>query len=344
MTVLEMHGEVRAGLNQQGANRNLKYFPEEIDSVLNKHEGRFIQSCLKPRQDGSGGFEIDQFSTDKIRTLLRTASLVPYDKTGWYECYLPHDYAYLVSDASVSRDLCGGTITSTPKTVYIYGIRQDRSVKVSPKYYITNVVTLKNKTVSIPGDLQFGHEYTGFNVKVDIQGLIPHIALIGGFWWEKLWDVYYPGHYLFATETELTGNSQVIVDGTTTSTTMAITKVEKVHVGGTTKVNNRLTPSSMVPRLNGTEFYKSAAYSPVSELLGNTLKVYHDNSFIVSNVEISYIRKPRPISLSLNSNSELPDEFHQTICDLTVEHLKGRLENTQGQQLAERDIDKRVTL
>lgn len=346
MTVLEMHIELEQGLSQVGAYRNLKYRPEELDLVLNKQEERFIQSCLKPKTDGSGGFEIDQYSTDKIRTLLKTIDLVPYYSPRWYECYLPYDYAYLVSDASMTMDLCGSPLpVGQDGTLYIYTLRQERSALDEGPYYVQDVIRLKGSQVSIPEDLNLGSTYSGFPKKQDIQFLVPYITWAGKFWWEKFWDYYYPDCYIIVSPVELPDlEVSCTVDGTTTSTIQAVTRAVKTYPGALKLVDNRLTPSFRINKVNTTEFYKSSHYSPVSELSGNILKIHHDNSFIVSSVGLTYVRKPRPISLSLNSNSELPDEFHRTIVDLSVEHIKGRLENQAGQQLAEKDIEKRVTL
>lgn len=340
-----MHIEVTRGLNQLGANRNKKYGPEEIDVVLNKMYDRFIRSCLKSKDNG--GFEIDQVKADDLQPLIvSNASLVPYivDDTR-YKAYLPYDYKYLLSDSSYAVDLtCGNTPIRTSKTVVLTALRQDKSAKSTPKWYATNVVVLGGVTVSIPTDLPYGYTYDGYNSKNDIVFLSPYLALRGGWYWERVGNYYYPGHYIRLSSESYTGTNKVSVDGTDYTTVVVKNLTEEIYTNPGTLTNNRLTATNLISGLLGDAIYGTKVYSPISEISGNILYVYQDTNFIISGVSVSYIRKPQPISLSLNTSCELSDAPAQIICDWAVEHIKGRLENTTGQQLAERDIDRRVTL
>ena len=78
MTAKEMHIQVKQGLQETAASKKRGFFPEEIDLALNTVYGRFIKSSLRAKEDGSGGFELDQAGTDKIRTLVRRETLQAY--------------------------------------------------------------------------------------------------------------------------------------------------------------------------------------------------------------------------------------------------------------------------
>lgn len=355
MNAREMHIDVKQSLSQVGANRTRSFEPEELDLALNKIQNRFIQGCLKPRADGSGGFELDQLSTDKIRTLLRTVSLTPYmkasDKTR-YICYLPSDYQNLISDWSFTKMYCDGddAPVETTVTLYIRSLRQDTTAKGSANYYETMIVILNGKTVSLAADVPYFNTYTGFKSKEDIAFLKDFITLKGRWYWEVFGeDTSYPGRYIAVSESTITDQALTIdgtavVSVTTSQDTIALIK----HAAQGSRTKNRLVGSDQAIDMSGVAFYESTHYSPISELGRGVLYIHRKESgignFTVSGVGITYVKKPQPISVSLNTTCELPETFHQTICDLTVEYLKGRLENEKGTVLAENDIQKRVVI
>lgn len=84
-------------------------------------------------------------------------------------------------------------------------------------------------------------------------------------------------------------------------------------------VPNRLTNHSIIREVQFTPYYKTKSSSPLSTLSSDGLKVFNDENFTVKAIYIDYIRKPKEISLSLYC--ELPNEFWQDVCDLTVELL-----------------------
>jgi hypothetical protein len=353
MSPRDMHIEVNQSLQVVAANKTHKFEPEEIDWVLNKQVDRFIQSHMRPKSDGSGGFELDQIGVDALRNLIVTEhELTPYiDNDRRYKCFLPPDYAYLLSDWSKTTNLCDDEAETTAATLYVNALRQDYSGKSAPKYYESLDVEIKDKAVLIPANLNYGHTYEGYNAKQDIEFLIPWICIKGSFYWERFGPYYYPGYYIRVGSVN-TGNFKATIDANaspapatsvftnTLSHTLSLTR----HDGEGTFTENRLTPSNKVNGLMGVPYFGTLHTSPISELSGNVLYIYRDESFTVNVAGISYVRKPFPISLSLNSGSEIAPEFHQTICDLAVEYLKGRLENPVGQQLIERDTSRRVIL
>lgn len=355
MTCRELHIEVEQSLQQVASYRTRKYLAGEIDWVLNKMQKRMIQGRLRQRADGSGGFDLDQVSADMIRTLIVTGyDLVPYIDPGEnrYKCFLPPDYGYLLSDWSYTTQICKRDPTTykvipasvADATLYLTALRQDYSAKGSPPYYQTLDINMPNKAIQIPQQFNYGNTYTGLKKVEDISSLTEWISLTGGWYWERLADFRYPGYYILLSDTPPGTSPSVIVDGVTYTEVATQTLSFTTNPGEGDYYDNRLTSPSKISGLNSTEFYKTSYYGPISELSQNILYVYNDGSFIVSGVGISYIRNPLPISLSLNSTSELPENFHQNLCDLAVEYLKGRLENQVGQQMVLADNERRVVL
>lgn len=350
MTVRDMHIELDQSTQQVAANRARKWLPEEKDWVLNKMQDRFITSCLRPKPDGSGGFELDQAKADHIRMLITRASLTPYIADAErYKCFLPANYRHLLADWSYTIDLCGAAVpTAISQTLYILQQKQYFSAAVNPNpppYYATMELTMGSLGITIPGSLPYGHSHTGYPELKDISFLVPWILWeMGEVYWEKFDNLYLPSTYILV-RTEDGAISGLIVDGVDNTDVITTTKVLTYHGGTGIRKNNRLSPTDIIPSLNQSAHYKSSHYSPISELEGNNLLIHRDNSFTVTGVGISYIRNPQPISLSLNSNCELAGEAtHQTICDLATEYLKGTVQNAEGTQIKKVDIAERVTL
>lgn len=58
--------------------------------------------------------------------------------------------------------------------------------------------------------------------------------------------------------------------------------------------------------------------SPLTTVRGEYIDIYTSDIFIIDKVKITYIRKPKQISLSLGISCELPEHTHQEIVDMTV--------------------------
>lgn len=354
MTTKEMHIDFNLKYDQVAANKSLKFEEEEVDWLLTTSQGRFIQSKLKPRVDErgvpSGGFEVQQLDADAIRSIIVTSyDLVPYiDQDGRrYRCFLPPDYAYLLSDWSYTSLLCEGVPAPTiiNETMYVTGLRQDKSPLDTPPYYKSLQVQLSGNQVDVPTDLPMFHRYTGYIEQEDVSFLRPWIAAQGHWYWERFDDLYWPYFYVAATTNpQTTIPPYITVDGTTTSTTKLKSYPVRRHKGTGDYYDNRLSATDNISGMNSTEFIKSSYYSPISELARGILYVYNDKSFIVSSVGISYVRKAQPISIVLDTQCELPEEFHPNIVDLAVEATKGITENFQSWQQKVAENDKRVTL
>lgn len=352
MNVREMHIEVEQSTQQVAANRGRKWYPEEIDWVLNKMQERFVASCLRPRQDGSGGFELDQSKADQIRMLIRTQDLTPWlDGSYRYKCHLPGDYAHLLADQSDVKNLCGAAApTPTDVTLYIARQLQHITAKESAPFYETMSLEMPGIELILADLLEEETIYTGFPDKKDYNFLVPVFLHYGNrqsdLHWEYFDNLYYRNNYITVTTTE-PGATVLSVDEDPYATGSIQTRNVQKHVvsGIVMRTNNRLCASDIIPSLNQSVNFKSSYYSPISELQGTNLLVHRHDSFIVTGVTITYIRKPRPISLHLSADCELAGEAtHKAICDLATEYLKGTTQNAEGRQLKAVDISERVTL
>ena len=61
--------------------------------------------------------------------------------------------------------------------------------------------------------------------------------------------------------------------------------------------------------------------APLTTIRGEYIDIYTSDIFIIDKVKITYIRKPKQISLTLGIGCELPEHTHQEIVDMTVSSI-----------------------
>lgn len=349
MTIRDMHIEVNQSLQKVAANKTRKYFDSEIDWVLNKMQDIFITSKLKPRPNGS--FEVNQLDLDAVRPAIKQVRLPVYLDDllpNRYKCFLPGDYKFLIADGSVITDTCVTPAEEDILSRTSIIITLTKSNKTTAPFYQTLTLEVGNKTLNIPGDLPYGHKYTGYESKDDIDFLIPWIiyqlnemGYNAGY--ETNGDVTVPNSIIINTVAAFI--TKLTIDGSDLTNKTYKNKTEKMHKGSD---KERLRPNRLIASEHGLgkfdiPFYKSGKTAPISELIQNTLYIERTDNFTVNSSIVTYIRKLKPMSLALNSSCELVG-FEQDICDLAVAYIKNRIENGQGYNLVDKDNKERVIL
>jgi len=355
MTALEMHIEVNQSLQKVAANTTRKFLTEEIDWVLCKMQDRFIQQCLRPVETpgAKGRFQVvDQLKQDALKPITVTGHrITTYKVVGELlnrvVADLPGDYQYLMGDMSHYKLLCGAAKSFENESTTYTVLELSETTKVSAPFYVTGAITVGSYTINIPADLGVENQYTGFPLKANVTFLKDYILnklreLGAKVYWENFADRYYPESIISTQVPALSWDGAVVTNGTTFSHT--VQKESPRDTATLSSVDNRLLSTYDVFTNLNTPFYKTSYKSPIAELAGQRLYIYEDETFTVRAVTITYIRKPRPISLVLGSNCELSSSFHQTICDLAVEYIKGRIENPQGESLIRQDLETRVII
>ena len=99
--------------------------------------------------------------------------------------------------------------------------------------------------------------------------------------------------------------------------TIEVSNGKRVATGitSTRVVGNRQAQHDDLHRLLHDPFNTTSRKSPLSVTDEVGITVYTDDTFVVSEVIIDYLREPRPISLGADGSSELPDFLHQQIVD-----------------------------
>jgi len=332
LTALEYHIEVGQGFQKAASNVYDYFQPEEIDYCLNKHVDRFIERCVRPRKDGSGAFEINEASLADIQNIIKKDHTLTVYKAGEDKGYalMPRDYNYLLNDRSIMVSDCTTNFTTdvTGKSEYIGLLRFTDSVKGSAPYYNTLSITINGNTVFDIVNYKISTGLNAVNEKFVIIHLILEVLTSRGInvYWERYRDLYEQDKFIIVSDIALTGS--INIDGTVNVMTVSSTSYDIFMSGSEKEVTNRLTNSAALPSvLNDNVLYKSISRSPVSNLAGNKLFIFHSKRFIVNTAVIDYVRKPRKISLLLNQSCDLSENAARKICDLTVEYLKNIVES-----------------
>lgn len=347
MTIFEMIIEVRQATQNIAANTRRKILDDEIVWLLNKNQERFIQSKVKPRKDGSGGFQVDQLDADAIRPLLTTQHLIANvdDADDVYTCQLPGDYSYLISDDSRTYLLCGDSLTNPPATSAdsesVLILNYPYSNKSAAPFYsdlqlILGTAAPNYQTITL-SDIKalYGSTFSGTNSKAEryimVDLFLWYIRNILGLkaYWEKYENIIAPNSFLFPGWAA----GSIVPEQGVVATAGTVQTVNRIIYNNTLGNwhPNRLSPGDKVSSMLDTAYLKPSYLSPISELWGNKLIVHGGTSFIVTGVSIDYVKKPRKLSLILNQDCELPAEFHNAICDLTVEYIKAMIADPNWQ-------------
>ena len=84
---------------------------------------------------------------------------------------------------------------------------------------------------------------------------------------------------------------------------------------------NKFIHQDDIFKLLGDPFNTTKYTSPLTTMRGDYIDLYTSDIFIIDKVKITYIRKPKQISLSLGISCELPEHTHQEIVDMTVSSI-----------------------
>ena len=105
MTAKEMHLDFKRKFNKIDSQKNRNLLVPEIDLYLNEAEEIFIKLIAEPRNKSNLGFETNQRTTDDIRTIVVTSTVVPNPTTKIV--VLPAPYRYFVAGSSIiSKGKC----------------------------------------------------------------------------------------------------------------------------------------------------------------------------------------------------------------------------------------------
>lgn len=351
-----MHIGIDIGLQQLKSEVFDGLLPEEKDWVLNEAQLRFIDEQSKPISNPMRrGLQSTQTRTDNISELITSATLPTYVRDGKSVfSILPTNYFNLINDRS-------NIINNCRKAFASYTTQNANYCEIDWLFessIAANSGSILN-TVTINGTVIFNRaNYSSvLNTKPQAERdlifrdliieNINNLANVSAYW-EGYLDIFAKGSIII-----IDSNSSLC-----TTNSMVVTYENLAHIitpsdpqlittrnfTGTAKTltryvfsNNDLTYIEEVPnRLTKTEeiftklvnpFHTTIIKSPISILEQNGIAVYHNKKFILNEIFIDYIRKPRTISLILGQNCELYDinNNHQKVVNIAVDLLAARM-------------------
>lgn len=360
MTIDDMHIAVNQGVDKIHSLQADVLLSEEIDHELNKNILRFINQRFNPLGNKyQQGFEQSQKRIDDLRTLLTETTLAVTFKENLLngKIYvdkgeLPDDYLYLVRQSSkVSINKCRPISFSFDNSGILYGVKIPVADLSKGNSYFTAFEYFEDPTVNSSIDVYNDPDGVLNSQTYPIQDILQHVATYGssispGFITAGFSAVPYStnaGILVFINQSAIQfqpGVSQMRLtysDGSTkTFDFLAETPDKKrIPTGLNTKEihPNKFVQHDDIFKLLTDPFNKTKHTAPLSTITNNQIEIYTDDTFLIDDLRVLYIRKPATVSKTSATqvDCDLPDHTHQEIVDMTVSTILGNISDPRYQ-------------
>lgn len=319
-----MHIEVGLSYQKIASNINRKFEVEEIDWILNKQIDRLIENNIKV-DESADGFQETVIEMDALRSLMVIDYPLDLYKKGStdlvYCAELPGNYLHWIDHSTITacKPEAPQVHTATDENIYILSVPV--TTKSTSPYYTSPALNISATVIPVKFPTNLPAKEMNFVILECLQNYLLNTELSYKVYWEQYRDIYSANSFIIVTETAL-ANVSLVYDGQTIAAATQIKSKLKSATGTGKPVPARLVNSSKLSKLQGSAFHKSSKASPLATVQANTIKAYHDDSFIINGYKINYIRKPRKVSLNLNQSCDLPSSTHMKVCDMAVEYMK----------------------
>lgn len=334
MTAQEMLIEVNTSLQMIGASRTRKFYPQEIEWYLNKGINRFVQGCIRHKENTSNGyssrdvdvtvFEIDELYRDALRNLLVEKYLpADYNPNGLSaRAYLPPSYSYL-TDIGACCTQCTPFSTITLQS----NIYQVVGIPFPPDSTATNGQYFSNLSITINGTEVYSR--SGSYTYASVFQLIEEVCEYSDITQNMVGPYSRNGYLLLMLPKPTSGDLQFTISYESTTYTSAllgtITAMETGVAQGRANVPTRTVRDTNRYNSKTTAYYEVTEEDVPADIKGYIINLDTAPNFIVNGVLVTYIRKPARVSVSLNNTSDIAPEFHNQICDMTVQMIRERI-------------------
>ena len=361
MNVQQMHLAVQQGVDKINSLQADVLLSQEIDIELNKSVIKFVNTRYGKNNVYRKGFEQSQKRIDDLRSLVTeyegpATFKEQLSDNVWVDTFsLPYNYMYLVSQLSkvVSRKNCRSinfnvdTITTGNLNPY-FRIGLSEFV-LNDNYEIADSIVLYEDIDDLTsGQLTVWSNSNNLLFPQDIGQVVSDVIANPPtgieIYWEQFDSLHFPGEFIVTINTDiinwfewdasvgtvstlasLNSSSVVLkeVTGNNAVTDYNEKRVSAHHPSGTitNTVSNTYVQHDDIFTLLNDPFNTTKKTDPLTTIRGNNIDIYTNDIFIIDMVKITYIRKPKEISLSLGIDCELPDHTHQSIVDMTVSSI-----------------------
>ena len=257
----------------------------------------------------------------------------------------PGNYYHAVASRfRVAHNQCGSIVPQDGGTTYFYAVLNMGDFPSN-----TNIGTIKiNETLNANITVEFPAAGVNYSFPEDTS-LIASILMqkltkafanypLIEFFWESYKDLYFQNSiiilikdsltpYLFDYEYELLDETE---EGPFTLTNQEYS-ISFYSNGTTLTTSGKLTQEDDIYAMQADPFNKTSAEFPLYFSSEDHFNIYYQKTgnfnFVVTDVILSYIRKPNVVSYYLEQDCDLPDATHQEIVSMSANYL---LEVTQA--------------
>ena len=147
-------------------------------------------------------------------------------------------------------------------------------------------------------------------------------------YWESFYNIFQSNSFILVCNGDVSSVVYTIDEDvyTLTGSTDSISLDEISNATtGFNVVPHRIAKSNDIISMLDTSFYTTIPTSPLTEIEKGKLISYHKKRFIIGNVMLQYIRKPRIISLNSSINCELNPNVHDKVVDIASQMIANYL-------------------
>jgi len=314
-TIKELHIEIEQRIQQITSNRYGSMPPQFYDMMLNRTAIKYIQSKSNRKTNYKGeGLEDSMKRVEDFQSLKRETAWLPVltkdSDTSRGFVLLPSNYLKFISSTShykytknISKTL--GSSGSDFKNVYYKVYNLDTSTTING----CNILDLKNKfdkEVELPKYVvEYIYDY--LNSIIDSKKS-PNIKF--DVYWEHFNDRYYANSIIITSNSNFDGNSAINYTD----------KYFKITADSYSE-NDLIASENIRATLNNPYSKKNRHLNPITELINDKLYVYQGQDFCVSEIKITYIKKPRLFSSDLDQMSDMtitPEFVDMVVSDILL--------------------------
>ncbi len=328
-TIQEVHAAIKLDLQEINSNVYGDVQDEEIDMVLNQEILEFVRNNIDSNSNRhKEGFQDTGKRYDNIKELITTVDIALYKESdGSLFGTLPRDYFKHVSSKSAVFNNCVvKTIGTTAGNIYKKAIKlkDDTTAPLYQRFEIyddTNFETLFKAV-----DHDSAYSLNSAKEKFELISLVlEEFSSSNGI--EIYWE-WYNGEFAensFWLVADAAVDIEIYYENNALDSADTLVAESRATYNFTTEVTKvypcRLVDSEDIEKYLHSKFSTTFYDSPIVEMLEDRVLIHHTDTFIPRTLSLTYIRKPRVTSLSLQRNTDLSKGVLDLISRRTAERL-----------------------
>lgn len=328
MLIQEMHNKIELRLQKMASHAYDWIQSPQVDSYINDTILSFTKNRFNSfSESNKAPFQKNIKSMEDLKTLVVPGySLRPYlvDDGEFFEVELPGDYMFLIEATSLTADKCKYLTGFPTPTSY-----NSSASRIAIPYNLNSFNVQGTSILEIPDGDILTEPTAGFITHNLLQNVLNN----------EVGDLYFinGNEYLFVRKQGVSltpinvtfglgdtfGALEFLWSDTARTYYPTDDKFSRVRV--------RVMEQEEFTGYFDHPFAKSVSHSPSGFEYSRFLKIHTGKRFILSNVGVTYIRKPTLVNLSLNVSCDLPEHTHPEIVDRVVLDILETIESQRTQ-------------